>query len=162
MALNLPLPPHLSARFGTDATGELVVDGSREEFAEASTERLREAVLRRVGEIAASAGRPVQLMVSDEEGDWLLVVHPDGSIGDEEPLPEGAGDEEPAAPVAAAPVAAAPVAASPVASAPASAARAAGAGAGQETPSAPVTLLPRPAPAREAFLYVEHPRPDRA
>uniref|UniRef100_UPI0028D1895C MinD/ParA family ATP-binding protein n=1 Tax=uncultured Leifsonia sp. TaxID=340359 RepID=UPI0028D1895C len=33
---------------------------------------------------------------------------------------------------------------------------------GQETPSAPVTLLPRPAPERESFLYVENPRPDRA
>ena len=86
MALNLPLPPHLSVRLDPDATGELLVDGSRERFAEASTEQLREVVLGRVGQIAASAGHPVQLTVSDEEGDWLLVVHPDGTIGDEEEL----------------------------------------------------------------------------
>ena len=87
MALNLPLSPHLSARFGADATGELTVDGAPEWFAEESTQRLREVVLRRVGDIAASAGHPVQLMVSDDEGDWLLAVHPDGTIGDEEELP---------------------------------------------------------------------------
>ncbi|MGH1525557.1 AAA family ATPase [Leifsonia sp. L25] len=86
MALNLPLPPHLSVRLDPDATGELLVDGSPEWFSEATTERLREVVLGRVGEIAANAGHPVQLTVSDEEGDWLLVVHPDGSIGDEEEL----------------------------------------------------------------------------
>ncbi|WP_348786999.1 AAA family ATPase [Leifsonia sp. NPDC080035] len=142
MALNLPLPPHLSARFGTDATGELVVDGAREEFAEASTDHLREAVLRRVGEIAASVGRPVQLMVSDEEGDWLLVVHPDGSIGDEEALPEGAAAES--------------------ATEGASVADAADDATASESRHAPVTLLPRPAPERESFLYVENPRPDRA
>lgn len=119
MALNLPLSPQLSARFGTDATGELTVDGTRERFAEASTQQLREVVLRRVGEIAASAGRPVQLMVSDEEGDWLLTVHPDGTIGDEEELEAESGP-------------------------------------------APVALLPRTAPERESFLYVERPRPDRA
>ena len=83
MALNLPLSPHLSARFGADATGELTIDGAPEWFAEESTQRLREVVLSRVGEIAASAGHPVQLMVSDDEGDWLLAVHPDGTIGDE-------------------------------------------------------------------------------
>ncbi|MEY9952460.1 AAA family ATPase [Leifsonia sp. EB34] len=86
MALNLPLSPHLSVRLDPDATGELLVDGAPEWFSEPSTEQLREAVLTRVGQIAADAGHPVQLTVSDEEGDWLLVVHPDGSIGDEEEL----------------------------------------------------------------------------
>ncbi|MEY9851829.1 MinD-like ATPase involved in chromosome partitioning or flagellar assembly [Leifsonia sp. EB41] len=86
MALNLPLSPHLSVRLDPDATGELLVDGSPEWFSEPNTEQLREVVLGRVGQIAATAGHPVQLTVSDEEGDWLLVVHPDGSIGDEEEL----------------------------------------------------------------------------
>ncbi len=45
MALNLPLSPHLSARFGADATGELTIDGAPERFAEESTQRLREVVL---------------------------------------------------------------------------------------------------------------------
>lgn len=98
MALDLPVSPHLSARFGADATGELTIDGAPEWFAEETTQRLREVVLGRVGEIAATAGHPVQLMVSDEEGDWLLAVHPDGSVGDEEELGVAAGDASPVAP----------------------------------------------------------------
>ncbi|WP_426622965.1 MinD/ParA family ATP-binding protein [Leifsonia sp. McL0607] len=108
MALNLPLSPHLSARFSPDATGELTIDGAPEWFAEESTQRLREVVLSRVGEIAASAGHPVQLMVSDDEGEWLLAVHPDGTIGDEEELPPEVDADAAPAPAAASP--AAPVA----------------------------------------------------
>lgn len=148
MALNLPLSPHLSARFSADATGELAIDGAPEWFAEESTERLREVVLLRVGEIAASAGHPVQLMVSDDEGDWLLAVHPDGTIGDEEELPPEA-DAAPA-PSSASLFPAAPV---PAADPPPVEA---------SEPAAPVALLPRKAPERESFLYVEKPRPDRA
>ncbi|RDV44414.1 ATPase [Leifsonia sp. ku-ls] len=67
----------------------MIGDGVHESFAEESTQRLREAVLGRVGELAAAAGQPVRLTVSDEEGDWLLAVQPDGSIGDEEILAPG-------------------------------------------------------------------------
>ncbi|MGN7799581.1 AAA family ATPase [Leifsonia sp. 22587] len=98
MTPQLSSSPQLSARFSPDATGELIVDGAREGFAEQSTERLRETVLTRVGEIAASAGHPVRLTVSDEEGDWLLAVHPDGSIGDEEALSAAAAADPVPAP----------------------------------------------------------------
>ncbi len=173
MALNLPLSPHLSARFGADATGELTIDGAPERFAEESTQRLREVVLRRVGDIAASAGHPVQLMVSDDEGDWLLAVHPDGTIGDEEELP-------PEATAAPADAASSPSAGgfaallSPEGSAPdglwpdgsSSAADSSSAtdssSSTDSSGAAPVALLPRTAPERESFLYVEKPRPDRA
>ena len=137
MTLDLSPSPQLSARFAPDATGELIVDGVREGFAEESTQRLREAVLGRVGEIAAAAGRPVQLMVSDEEGDWLLAVQPDGSIGDEEALSVdlnldldlGLGFEPELDPVL-------------------------------DVEPQPAPL--REAPPRESFLRVERTRPDRA
>ncbi|ANF32605.1 hypothetical protein A0130_13830 [Leifsonia xyli] len=134
MSLDLSPSPQLSARFSPDATGELIVDGVPQRFAAESTERLREAVLGRVGEIAAAAGRPVRLTVSDEEGDWLLAVHPDGSIGDEEALSVAQGAEL-----------------APVSSRPAT------------TREIPTTEAPtREALPRESFLYVERPRPDRA
>jgi MinD-like ATPase involved in chromosome partitioning or flagellar assembly len=99
VTLDLTSSPQLSARLSPDATGELIGDGVHESFAEESTQRLREAVLGRVGELAAAAGQPVRLTVSDEEGDWLLAVQPDGSIGDEEILPPGdAVAPEPALP----------------------------------------------------------------
>ncbi|WP_431246606.1 AAA family ATPase [Leifsonia xyli] len=140
MTLNLSSSPQLSARLSPDATGELLIDGVREDFAEESTQRLREAVLGRVGEIAASAGRPVRLTVSDEEGDWLLAVQPDGSIGDEESLSAAAQQEE----------------LRPVSSASATT---------REAPSLDTHARETPtreAPARESFLRAERTRPDRA
>lgn len=86
MALDLPTIPLITARFRGDATAELSVDGEREEFAADSVEALRDAVLTRVTAVAADLGRPVQLTAEDDDGAWLLAVHPDGEIGEEEPL----------------------------------------------------------------------------
>jgi MinD-like ATPase involved in chromosome partitioning or flagellar assembly len=170
VALNLPVSPHLSARFSADATGELTIDGAPEWFAEETTQRLREVILGRVGEIAASAGHPVQLMVSDEEGDWLLAVHPDGTIGDEEELPA----EVDAAPTAAVGSPSAGGSPSPAAfpsllrpvDAPSADTSGAESGVPEHTPddssAPPVALRRRSAPERESFLYVDKPRPDRA
>ncbi|WP_285114016.1 AAA family ATPase [Leifsonia sp. fls2-241-R2A-40a] len=138
MSLSLSSSPQLSARFSPDATGELIVDGVREDFVEESTQRVREAVLGRVGEIAAAAGRPVRLTVSDEEGDWLLAVQPDGSIVDEEALSAGPEPEHVPALFRAAP----PLEVLP--------------------DDAPPQNASREAPARESFLRVERTRPDRA
>ncbi|MGH1549562.1 MinD/ParA family ATP-binding protein [Leifsonia poae] len=149
MSLDLSPSPQLSARFSPDATGELIVDGVPETFAAESTERLREAVLGRVGEIAASAGRPVRLTVSDEEGDWLLAIQPDGSIGDEEALSVAQGPD--LAPVSSRLATTREI--------PTTDPAATDSGTTDATATEPAT---REAPARESFLYVERPRPDRA
>lgn len=86
VALDLPTIPLITARFRGDATAELSVDGTREEFAADSVEELRDVVLARVTAVAADLGRPVQLTAEDDDGAWLLAVHPDGEIGEEEPL----------------------------------------------------------------------------
>ncbi|MGO4593798.1 MinD/ParA family protein [Leifsonia sp. 2TAF2] len=139
MTLDLSSTPQLTARFDSDATGELIGDGVRETFAEESTERLREAVLGRVGELASAAGRPVQLTVSDDEGDWLLAVQPDGSIGDEAALSAAQSGEH--VPVS-------------------SRGSLSGGSSSEEVPARDTAA--REAPTRESFLHVERPRPDRA
>src|SRR4051812_11103973 len=139
LTLDLSSTPQLTARFDSDATGELIGDGVRETFAAESTERLREAVLGRVGELASAAGRPVQLTVSDEEGDWLLAVQPDGSIGDEAALSAAQSGEH-----------------VPVSSRGSSS----GGSSSEEAPARDTAA--REAPTRESFLHVERPRPDRA
>lgn len=92
VALDLPTLPLITARFRGDATAELSVDGEREEFAAESLEELRDAVLTRVTAVAADLGRPVQLTAEDDDGAWLLAVHPDGEIGEEEPLEADPGE----------------------------------------------------------------------
>ena len=93
MALDIPALPLITARFGGDS-GELIIDGVRESITAENTEQLRERILGRVSEVASELGRPVQVITEDEEGQWLLAVHPDGEVGEEERLdgetpPEG-------------------------------------------------------------------------
>ena len=132
VALDLPTLPLITARFRGDATAELSVDGEREEFAAESLEELRDAVLTRVTAVAADLGRPVQLTAEDDDGAWLLAVHPDGEIGEEEPLEADPGESGEVAPPP-----------------PAHGAHAAGAHSAQD------------APQRTSFLQ-EQPRTDRA
>lgn len=86
VTLDTPTLPVITARFSGDFSGELSIDGSRESFAAENTERLREAMLARVSTVAMGLGRPVRVITEGEEGHWLLVVHPDGTIGEEEHL----------------------------------------------------------------------------
>ena len=83
VTLDIPAVPLIAARFNGDE-GELSIDGVREQFTAQSTEHLREKILERVTSVASDLGRPVQMVTEDDEGQWLLVVHPDGQIGEEE------------------------------------------------------------------------------
>jgi MinD-like ATPase involved in chromosome partitioning or flagellar assembly len=89
VTLDIPALPLITARFGGDFSGELSIDGVSESITAASTEHLREEILTRVGTVAGELGRPVQVIIDDDEAQWLLVVHPSGEVGEEERLDVG-------------------------------------------------------------------------
>jgi MinD-like ATPase involved in chromosome partitioning or flagellar assembly len=89
VTLDIPALPLITARFGGDFSGELSIDGVSESIIAASTEHLREEILTRVGTVAGELGRPVQVIIDDDEAQWLLVVHPSGEVGEEERLDSG-------------------------------------------------------------------------
>jgi MinD-like ATPase involved in chromosome partitioning or flagellar assembly len=89
VTLDIPALPLITARFGGDFSGELSIDGVSESITAASTEHLREEILTRVGTVAGELGRPVQVIIDDDEAQWLLVVHPNGEVGEEERLDAG-------------------------------------------------------------------------
>ncbi|MFF1634211.1 AAA family ATPase [Leifsonia sp. NPDC058248] len=100
MTLDIPAVPLITARFGGDRSGELSIDGISETFSADSTDQVREAILARVSDVAVELGRPVRLITEDDEGQWLLVVHASGEIGEEERLvadPVADADERAAA-----------------------------------------------------------------
>jgi MinD-like ATPase involved in chromosome partitioning or flagellar assembly len=86
VTLDIPALPLITARFGGDHSGELSIDGVSETFAADSTDQLREAILARVSSVAVELGRPVRVITEDDDGQWLLVVHASGEIGEEERL----------------------------------------------------------------------------
>jgi MinD-like ATPase involved in chromosome partitioning or flagellar assembly len=96
VTLDIPALPLITARFGGDHSGELSIDGVSETFAADSTDQLREAILARVSSVAVELGRPVRVITEDDDGQWLLVVHASGEIGEEERLaadPEADAEE---------------------------------------------------------------------
>ncbi len=88
VTLEIPALPRITARFSSDHSGELSIDGVSESFAADSEEQLREVILSRVSRVAVELGRPVKVTTKDDEGAWLLVVHANGEIGEEGRVPD--------------------------------------------------------------------------
>jgi MinD-like ATPase involved in chromosome partitioning or flagellar assembly len=87
VTLEIPDQPRITARFRSDSSGEVSIDGVSESFAADSQEQLREAILSRVSRVAVDRGRPVKVTTEDDDGAWLLVVHGNGEISGEERIP---------------------------------------------------------------------------
>ena len=89
----VPAWPKIDATVRSDGTGYVTINGTSHPIEETSLDRARAAVLARVAETAAKVGRPVRVATSSPDGDYPLIVHPDGSV-DADPSAEA----RPAAP----------------------------------------------------------------
>jgi MinD-like ATPase involved in chromosome partitioning or flagellar assembly len=88
---DVPNWPKVSATVRTDGTAEVTVDGTSYAIQGDTVEQARAAVLQHVStRTAAPLGRPVKVETVDPEGQWNLIVHPDGhvdSLDDNQPTP---------------------------------------------------------------------------
>lgn len=82
----VPTWPQITATLTADGTGEVVVNGTSHHVATGSLGEARDAA-REVArmEAAARIGRPVRMECTDPEGEWLLVIYPDGNVEDHTP-----------------------------------------------------------------------------
>ncbi|MGO4689989.1 MinD/ParA family ATP-binding protein [Glaciibacter sp. 2TAF33] len=107
MTEDVPTSPRISAVVRGDATGELSIDGVRQQIEAADEIGVREEIIVRATDAAQQAGHAVRLMTEDVQGQWPLIVHPNGRIEEDgqyiQPPPA------PSAPAVAAAPAAAPV-----------------------------------------------------
>jgi MinD-like ATPase involved in chromosome partitioning or flagellar assembly len=90
MKHEVSVPPRIQATIRSNGTGELIIDGVGQNVTAGDEAGVREEIINRVTEAARELGRPVRLTADDEQGQWPLVVHPDGEV-------EAAGDFIPAA-----------------------------------------------------------------
>ena len=89
MTQDLPLHPRITAVVQGNTTGEVTIDGVSQEVLADDEAGVREEIIAFVTGTALDLGRPVRVMTVDEEGQWPLIVHPDGRV-------ESAGDFIPA------------------------------------------------------------------
>ncbi|MDI6943494.1 MULTISPECIES: MinD/ParA family ATP-binding protein [Microbacterium] len=83
----------LSAVIRPDGSAELTVDETPQQITTTLVEDARREIVRRAAEIAAMLSGPVHVTVHEPDGDWPLLVHPDGRVdsdeGAAEPAPAG-------------------------------------------------------------------------
>ncbi|TFB97009.1 chromosome partitioning protein [Cryobacterium sp. HLT2-28] len=72
--------PSIRAMIRSDGTGELTIDGERQQITAVDEAGVREEIINRVAATARTLGRPVRLTAEDEQGRSPLIVHPDGDV----------------------------------------------------------------------------------
>ncbi|MFC7329181.1 hypothetical protein [Marinactinospora rubrisoli] len=76
----VPAFPKITAVTHADGTGEVSVNGRIQRVTAASTGEARTEIIRRIAETARKLGRPVKVATSGVDGDWPLIVYPDGHV----------------------------------------------------------------------------------
>ncbi|EIC06747.1 hypothetical protein OR221_3139 [Microbacterium laevaniformans OR221] len=161
--IEVPTFPKIEARTHANGSGEVTINGTSYPIETTTLEDARAAILARVAETAGKMQRPVRVTTTGPDGEWPLIVHPDGSVEADDSLPANpAPVEEPEPEPAPAPIdsvpapAAAPVAPAPVAPAPVAPAQAAPDGnAWVRQAPVPAAEFPSRREARQSFLTQE-------
>lgn len=78
----IPTWPRIEAVTRPDGTGEVTINGTSHPIETHTTDDARAEILSRVTETARTLRRPVHLDARGPDGDWLLLVHPDGTVSD--------------------------------------------------------------------------------
>ena len=78
----VPVPewPRIEAVARPDGTGELTIDGISYPVQASTVEEARLTILARIADTAAELQRPVRVLASEPDGQWPLIVHPDGRV----------------------------------------------------------------------------------
>lgn len=76
----IPTWPTIQALTRPDGTGELIINGTSYPIQAADVHDARNEIIRRVTETAGKLGRAVHVATSGPEGQFPIIVHPDGRI----------------------------------------------------------------------------------
>jgi hypothetical protein len=84
-----PVPewPRIEAVARPDGSGELTIDGTSYPVQAPTVEEARLTILARIADTAAELQRPVRVLASEPDGQWSLIVHPDGRVQADDGLP---------------------------------------------------------------------------
>lgn len=77
---SVPAWPAIRALTRADGSGEVTINGTSHPVTTTSLDDARAQVIVLVAQTASRLGRPVRLLTSGPDGDWPLIVHPDGTV----------------------------------------------------------------------------------
>lgn len=84
----IPTWPRITALTRKDGSGEVTINGTSHPIKTETADQARAEILSRVTETARTLRRPVHLDAHGPDGDWLLLVHPDGTVSDASIAPD--------------------------------------------------------------------------
>jgi MinD-like ATPase involved in chromosome partitioning or flagellar assembly len=76
----VPNWPQIEAVTRPDGTGELTINGTSHPIQASTIEEARQTIITRIADTAAKLQRPVRALASGPDGQWPLIVHPDGDV----------------------------------------------------------------------------------
>ena len=97
-SIEVPTFPKIEARTHANGSGEVTINGTSYPIETATLEDARAAILARVAETAGKMQRPVRVTTTGPDGEWPLIVHPDGSVEADDSLPAHPAPVEEVAP----------------------------------------------------------------
>ena len=97
-SIEVPTFPKIEARTHANGSGEVTINGTSYPIETTTLEDARAAILARVAETAGKMQRPVRVTTTGPDGEWPLIVHPDGSVEADDSLPAHPAPVEEVAP----------------------------------------------------------------
>lgn len=146
MTTDVPAFPRIEARTFDNGAGEVTINGTSHPIETTTIDDARAAILALSAETAQKVSRPVRVTTTGPEGEWPLIVHPDGRVEADDSLP---AKPAPAAPVEETIIVAKPET-EPAAVAPLAAGSAPGNAWVRESPAEPATAYPTRRESRQA------------
>lgn len=79
--------PKIDAHLSADGTAKVFISGARHDVEADSLDEARAEVLALVAQTAVSVNRPVRMNTFGPDGEWPLIVHPDGTVAEDDSQP---------------------------------------------------------------------------
>lgn len=83
----IPTWPKIEALTRPDGSGEITINGTSHAIDTNTVAAARREILRRVVDTAAKMNRPVRVTTSGPDGNWPIIVHPNGTVEPDQSQP---------------------------------------------------------------------------
>lgn len=83
----VPVFPRITVTTRSDGTGDVSISGRSQTVSAETASEVRTRVTEIITDVAGKLGRPVKVATAGVDGEWPLVVHPDGTVEEDTSTP---------------------------------------------------------------------------
>ncbi|WP_026115500.1 hypothetical protein [Nocardiopsis kunsanensis] len=83
----VPVFPRITVTTRSDGTGDVSISGRSQTVSAETASEVRTRVTEIITDVAGKLGRPVKVATAGVDGEWPLIVHPDGTVEEDASAP---------------------------------------------------------------------------